>query len=229
MPVEGFLPGQRGYQVAAAETGAGRTDSWGIEAYAICLADPNNRLDVTTVRVESGTVPGSKATLVAPCPAGKVVLGTGAQVKGGNGGVMLQVSGAWNTGDRAGAQAQEVPGGYSGNWSLTSFAICAKPPSGYAVHSRRTDQGAGPNGNSHVEDSWRSASRNCPAGTFLYGGGATLPSDAPANVALTAIIPGPVINNFPPNNVTVSAEESPGTSAGWSLTAQAICAATPGT
>jgi hypothetical protein len=203
-----------GYTVAAAETGAGTTGSWRIEAYAICAPDPNNLLDV---KIEGGLsgIATSKAfqTAAGVCPAGKVALGTGARVNiAMNGEVVLQLSRASGTGDISRAQAQETPSGYSGLWNLTSYAICAKKPAGYEVVSQRSPQ--------ELSEDNKVAVAHCSHGKRLHGGGGAITAAAPPNVSLSEITA-----LFDLGYVQVRARENTPYGGTWDwILAQAICA-----
>jgi hypothetical protein len=74
-------------------------------------------------------------TVVARCPAGKRVLGGGGTVTGGRGQVILErlepVQTA--TDDRFVVGAREDASGYSQNWQLTAYALCASPLPGYGI------------------------------------------------------------------------------------------------
>ena len=73
----------------------------------------------------------------AVCPAGKVVLGTGARVSVATGGqAVLQISRASGSGNLAVGPSRADHGGYPGIWGLATYAICAKKPAGYEVCSR---------------------------------------------------------------------------------------------
>ena len=74
-------------------------------------------------------------TVAAKCPAGKRVLGGGGTVTGGRGQVVLErlepVQTA--TDDRFVVGAREDGTGYSSNWRLTAYALCANPLPAYAI------------------------------------------------------------------------------------------------
>jgi hypothetical protein len=78
-------------------------------------------------------------TVTANCPVGKRVLGGGATVAGGRGQVVLErlepVQTATN--DRFVVGAREDGTGYSGNWRLTAYALCANPLPAYGILPRR--------------------------------------------------------------------------------------------
>ena len=74
-------------------------------------------------------------TVAANCPAGKRVLGGGGTVTGGRGQVVLErlepVQTATN--DRFVVGAREDRTGYSSNWQLTAYALCANPLPAYGI------------------------------------------------------------------------------------------------
>ena len=81
---------------------------------------------ITKVSVSDSS---TSKTVTANCPVGKRVLGGGGTVTGGRGQVVLErlepVQSATN--DRFVVRAREDGTGYSSNWRLTAYALCANP------------------------------------------------------------------------------------------------------
>ncbi|MDI1460899.1 hypothetical protein QEZ54_07975 [Catellatospora sp. KI3] len=96
-------------------------DTWSVTAYAVCADTPAG---LQRVSFPSASSSDSRQTATGLCPAGKALLGTGVEVNAGNGHVLL--SGINTVGvDRVSTWADEIVGGYSGNWSITAYGICA--------------------------------------------------------------------------------------------------------
>jgi hypothetical protein len=97
----------------------GNPDNWSVTAYAIC-ADPLPGLEFVRGTSPSNTL----AKFVhASCPAGKVLVGDGAEITGGLGRVSLSDMSPDNDLQSAGVAA--LPRDPTGNWSIDAYAICA--------------------------------------------------------------------------------------------------------
>jgi hypothetical protein len=166
------------YMVTAAETPPGTTNAWWVTAYAVC-ADPLPGLNI----VSATTTPSSdpmQAT-AASCGGG-VAIGTGASVNTRTGNVVLQVARPSTTGASALAQAHEGAAGYTGNWSVTAYAVCVPTkPAGYQVVKGEST--------AWESQSSKIGSISCPSGTRLLSSGAAITNIAPGHVSLEGIIP----------------------------------------
>ena len=114
-----------GFTAMAFERQPGLADSWSLYAYALC-ADPGYDPEI----VSTTTNPSSarfQATAAGPCPDGKRVLGTGSQVSYTGGAVGLQLNRSDGPMTISRSTAREDSAGYAGSWSLTSYAVCARP------------------------------------------------------------------------------------------------------
>ncbi len=100
---------------------------------------------------QAGAVPGlqrfartsvsdssTSKTVAANCPVGKRVLGGGGTVIGGRGQVILERLEPMQiaTNDRFVVGAREDGTGFSGNWRLTAYALCADPIPLYGILPR---------------------------------------------------------------------------------------------
>jgi hypothetical protein len=95
-------------------------DTWSVTAYAVCANTPAGleRMSLSTLSNSDSHNSVSKT-----CPAGKALYGVGIAVNAGNGNVLL--SGANITNEvTAHAWADEITGGYGGNWTVTTYGIC---------------------------------------------------------------------------------------------------------
>jgi hypothetical protein len=128
---EVFLTGLRpivtgsgsGYRVTATEGKTGYSGDWYVVGYAVCAPAPAG---LTYVSNTSSTNSESSRTVASACPSGTHVIGSGATINGGDAYVSLQYvlpTPAELT--HVAAQAHEDINGYTGSWSLTSWAVCA--------------------------------------------------------------------------------------------------------
>ncbi|MEH1098762.1 hypothetical protein [Micromonospora sp. CPCC 205561] len=112
---------QNSVVVAGAEDGTGFAGSWWLDATAIC-ADPLPGEQ----RVIDDSVFSSAATrsITATCPAGTRVHGVGGEILGGEGEVRLTQMRA-TTSTTVTVAAAEDENGFSGNWKVRAYAVCA--------------------------------------------------------------------------------------------------------
>jgi len=106
------------------EAEAGTTDSWTINARAMCAA-PLPGLEVRQLSSGPGSFDGGAVT--ETCSAGKKVVGAGGEITGGLGQVMID--GITPSADLKSVtvSAHEDGNGTFFNWNLTAYAICATP------------------------------------------------------------------------------------------------------
>ncbi|WP_283136904.1 hypothetical protein [Rhizohabitans arisaemae] len=154
------------------------------------------------------TATKSRTTL---CPAGKRVIGAGARVDPGNPMVSLVHVEPLYDGRGVTAIAHEDSVGYSANWLLTAYAICASPLAGYEVNWGLGASGTSPKVTGVVA---------CSPGKRLLGFGGGVQA-APGAVVLTGVGPAPGV----PDAVEVVGEETEGGYAPtWLVNAWAVCA-----
>lgn len=110
-----------------AEAEIGFTGNWWLEGYAICATTPAGHQIVQSATASASS---TFVTKFVDCPAGKKLLGTGATILSGNREVGLQRTGADFGLTRSLATAREDANGFSGNWTLTAYGVCANPVSG---------------------------------------------------------------------------------------------------
>ena len=194
--------------VHANEDQAGTAADWYLQAYAICAHEPNG-LELVTATSPSSS---SNKSVTATCPSGKRLLGSGAELTGARGQVILDGL-MPNPGLTAVAvNALEDEGaGTAQSWSVTAYAICADPVAGLqriVITGQSSSTGN------------RVVSAPCPSGKSVIGMGGTINSPN-GQVVLDAL--------FPDANLTGASvaafEDATGNSASWTLSAYAICAA----
>ena len=190
-----------------AEDGNGYPENWVVIANAICATPPAGLQLVTATSPTNSTSKGVTAT----CPTGKRVLGTGADLAGGLGQVVLDDI-APNAGLTAvTAFGAEDGNGTSNNWTIRAFAVCANPVAGLqrvATTSASSSAGTG-----------KLQSAACPTGKDLLGVGGELTGGA-GQVVIDELNPAAELTTVD----VFAKEDEDGQAANWSLTAYAICA-----
>ncbi|HEX8103617.1 MAG TPA: hypothetical protein VF533_13460 [Solirubrobacteraceae bacterium] len=163
---------------------------------------------VQKVAKASGSTSAAK-TVAATCPAGKRVVGAGADASPGEGRVLIDLirPDAALTSVTVGAHEDEA--GTSAAWKLTAYAVCAPAPAGLV----RVKQTSAPS------SAAKPVTAACPAGTKVLGTGAEL-GGAAGQLLLDGIRPSPDLATVTAN----AAEDETGTTAGWTIAAYAICA-----
>ena len=208
-PVRLYDGARDAYVVTAAETPPGTTTNWQVQAYAVC-ANPLPGLHIVSV---STTPSSSSVQATAASCSGGWVIGTGGKISTASGNVVLQVARPDIRGGIARVQAHEVATGYTGTWSVTSYAVCVPTqPAGYEVVFGESQ--------ARLSEAVKSAGASCSAGKRLLSLGAAITNTAPGNVSLYAIFPGGT-----GQQTVARAVENTLTSQNWDfIVATAVCA-----
>jgi hypothetical protein len=198
--------GTGGVYALAFEDDTGFAGNWRVTAYAICAA-------VSKRVVAQSATNSSNKGLFAQCPGSLRTTGVGGDITGSPGQVPLVYVGPTDaTATRASAGGAEDETGFSGNWFVRAYAICATPLSGLEIVAIQSPTGSG---------SFDSVQAFCPAGKKLVGAGGDVGGFG--QVVLDGVIPFPTLGG-----VTARAEEDPNGYAGtWFVRAWAICATPP--
>jgi hypothetical protein len=116
-------PGLTSVRVTGVEDETGTDDTWALFARAVCANAPPG-LELVTV---AGEPDSDLAGVTAGCPAGKNLLGTGAEIEGGDGQVVLDDvrPNALLTTNTVTAFEDET--GFGFTWFPRAYAICANP------------------------------------------------------------------------------------------------------
>ncbi len=106
---------------------SGSSQTWAVQAYGTCADRPAG---LRIVSATSPTSPASPKSVTAVCPDGQIAIGTGAEISGGNGNVVLRQlipdgPDVTATGDNIGS--------FDEPWSVRASAICADRLAGYGV------------------------------------------------------------------------------------------------
>lgn len=177
-------------------------------AVVIPVQDASALTATRVTRLSDNT--SANKSITATCPDDLDLIGTGAQVIGGNGEVLI-------TDIIPSADLRSVTvwgaenGAYPGTWKVQAVAVCSSVASSLSRVAATSDE----NGTSV---SPRSASVLCPAGEVLLGMGYTL-SGANGNVFPSLLVP---VGN-PPDMAVVGAIEDLAYAPTWNLKVYGIC------
>jgi hypothetical protein len=205
--VDGITPESAlaGVRVHGFEDADGTSLRWQVDGFAIC-ADPLPGL----VQVDTTSPENSfDKVAVAACPAGKQLIGAGAETNGGNGEVAIDdliPNLVKNTVSTFGIEEHEALGS---KWTITAHALCADPLPGLEL---RTLQSGPLSSNQGVVLS-------CSAGKKLLGLGGEITGGF-GNVVMDDLTPNATLTG-----ASIGAREiQGGTVDEWKLKGYAICA-----
>jgi hypothetical protein len=200
--------------VTGFEDGDGTTGKWFVRAIAICAA-ASQRVVAT-----GGTIsaPAERYSHVfADCPSDWEATGGGATVNGGRGQVRIH-----NITPTIGrADAAEDENGFSGEWFLRAFAVCATPLPGLDDESNLSPENS---------TSPKSVTVTCPAGTRVVGAGGAGPleGEVVSDPAEFQVVLDDITPNAALTSVTATAyEDETGFGRDWDVFAYANCAIPP--
>jgi hypothetical protein len=192
--------------VQGAEDQNGQAAGWAVNAMAICATPPGGLQRVSATSPSDS----SNKSVTAACPAGKRLLGTGAELAGGGGQVALNDIIPGSGLQSVTVRALEDEDGTAATWSLTAHAICSNPVAG-----RERVVAMSP-----TDSSNKTVTATCPAGTRLTGVGGELAGGG-GEVVLDGLFPSPALTRVE----VLASEDDDGTAGNWSVRAFAICAA----
>jgi hypothetical protein len=203
-----------GVLITGLEDGNGYAGNWSVTAYAVCATPPAG-LQRAAATSASDT---NDKSVQANCPGGKRPLGTGGEVNSGGGQVSMDLSPFTVVDDVVGANARafEDDTGFTGNWSVTAYAICAAVSTRFVATtaSDSTDKSASQLCPSAGEDGHPGIE---PLGRQATGGGGDIVGGL-GQVVMTSMTPGL-------RRVTVFGfEDANGFAGNWRVRAFAICA-----
>ena len=192
------------YQVTVGFDQVGTTASWQLLVYAYCSsAAPGWQI----VPATSTSTSDAFNEVIATCPSGKEIVGTGGRITGGAGQVELVTQTGGLRGSVAGGL--EDLDGFAGSWSATAYAVCvtvANPLDIHLVQNQTASDTTNP----------KSVSVTCPSGMRLTGS------------AVWADQPGNAINLRPdtstPTGVTATARNDSGSGGAFDLLVYGVCA-----
>ena len=155
MDVSGVTVGA-GEIVGVGEAPDGTPENWRIRASAVCVRGRNG---MRWVHATSGPAVTSSQWAAASCASGEDVIGVGSSLSQGFG--QVSMTNRWVSATSVTAFAHVDEDGFSGAWSVTAYAVCYSPPSGYEIVR-------GPTEPSTVSIS---SSGLCPGGKVILGVG----------------------------------------------------------
>jgi hypothetical protein len=190
---------------AAVAVVAGVTLFTQVEAVSTAMASVPGLQVVSAVSMGGSSSPKS---VVATCPAGKRVVGTGVYVDGAVGEVVLDdlIPGT-NTVRATGYEDQD---GTEESWWIRAFAVCAEPVPGLEMVTATTA----------ASSTDKAAQATCPAGKRTLGSGAYI-TGGTGEVVLDTMLPADT------STYAMAYEDADGTTRNWTLTAYALCAYAP--
>jgi hypothetical protein len=200
-----------GYNGLGREDGDGFAGNWFAEVSSLC-AKPLPGLHVVSKSSVSDSTSLNKLATAA-CPAGESLVGSGGEITSGAfGNVTFNEvrPGLGVSDDKTFVTATELPGGTSGNWSVTAHAVCAAKLPGLVLQAAVSDS-----------DSFASkaVSVSCPAGKQVISTGGQI-VNGHGEVVLKDIHASATLRS-----VTAAAEEGQsGSLRNWRIRAFALCA-----
>jgi hypothetical protein len=148
---------------------------WSVTAWAVC--GPDEEDVIITWANGDGTTTTKVA--VASCPAGKRLYGTGYKLTGANGKVFPSAVRPDEALTEVTVRA-DAHGGFTGDWDLIAYAVCAKPAAHMRLLTARSSADPSPSKTVTTEA--------CPGTAHVHGVGAEI-SGGWGDVVLTAMAP----------------------------------------
>jgi hypothetical protein len=203
------------YAAGAREDATGYGRDWRLRVFAVC-ADP-----LPGQQIISSTAPrtsDSQQSLVGLCPNGQREIGFGGRINNGGGQVrftdLYDFFGPPSSLLIVGAR--EELDGYAGQWSLSSYTICADEA---AASDFVLVAAPSPTNSTN-----KATTVTCPAGTRVHTAGAQLRADGIGQATTASLVIDKVGIDPALTSVTVRAvEDQAGTNAAWSVIAFALC------
>ncbi|GIH03147.1 hypothetical protein Rhe02_12140 [Rhizocola hellebori] len=189
--------------------------NWNLTAYAICAEELSGLERIT--EISSTESQGFKGATVA-CDIGKALIGGGFVITGATGEALIDdILPSSNVGlepHTVAVTAYETDLDYPANWSVTTHATCAYPPTGLIRRSATSTTSSA--------DS-RSVTASCLGDEVLVGAGYQIHGGL-GDVVIDDMRPNGDATTAP-TSVTLSAYETdPNFLTDWDITAHAVCA-----
>ena len=200
--LDDLIPAATSVTMQAGEDQDGTPAVWRVTAVAVC-ANPLPGLEIITTSSEFG--PARDRNVQAPCPAGKRVIGSGARLTQGFG--HISISNLIVSHNSVFAFATDDQDGFSGSWSVATYAICAFPLPGQEIVSATTP---------FDSDGQKLVTATCPSGKRALGTGWSLGGGGQVVITYAGIGLSGVTQ--------IAHEDDDGFPGGWSLNAAVICA-----
>jgi hypothetical protein len=176
----------------------------------VSVAGPAHALPPVSSIAVSGLAAGPAAIAVATCPAGTVLVGTGAQVSPSTGNVVITAIIPDIVAETVTVWGQ-AKGGWPGMWQIAAVAICDAQIAGVQLVKQ----------SSVFDSNSKGVTANCPAGTTLSGLGFQI-TNGSGEVFPDDLRPNPTLNG-----ATFFAFENGNYALPWTLDGYSICAVVP--
>ncbi|HCT81420.1 MAG TPA: hypothetical protein DGT23_33585 [Micromonosporaceae bacterium] len=194
------------FAAAAAETGV-YAGNWRVTSYAVCGQQPAG---LTYLSFQTASDSDGHKLASIDCPAGMLAISHGARVTGDGGNVVIRSLGTMPGFDGTMSGADEVEGGYAGNWSLFAYVVCANPLPGQQTVWADTLPADSENDTIAV---------NCPAGKRVHGTGSVISSSF-GEVFYQGIVPNAALTGV----TAWAVEDTNGAAQNWWTRVFAVCA-----
>jgi hypothetical protein len=189
--------------VGPGEPSDGTRDSWQIVALAVC-ANPPPGYGIFSGTSDFKRTP--RQAVQSVCPPGRAAVGGGASLSNGWGQVSITDLNIRSWGTQAGGRADVDE--YSGNWSITTYAICADALPGWHVVETAS---------LYDSQDYKTQAADCPPGEVVIG--AAWAVGTPRQ-GFDRYITGVVISHPTVTNTAVAT----GVDINWQLRTSAVCA-----
>lgn len=193
--------------VTGFETEAGTTANWELKATAVC-ANPLPGLQM--VQASSASDSQNTKTVTASCPAGKQLVGTGGEITGGLGQVVIDDLKPSSLLTKVTVTGFEDANGTSNSWRVDAYAICANPLPGLQLATKT----------SATDTSGKRIAAECPGGTSLLNAAGEITGGL-GRVGMIEMAPA---NPLTQSSNGAAIQIDSGAAPSWSLNAYAICA-----
>jgi hypothetical protein len=193
--------------VTGFEIEGGTTASWELKATAVCASPlPGLQMVQATSASDSQNTKGATAS----CPTGKQLVGTGGEITGGLGEVVIDDVRPNPGLSRVTVTGFEDANGTAGNWHVDAYAICANPLPGLQLATQTSAN----------DTSGKRILANCPGGTKLLDAAGEITGGL-GRVGMIEMAPA---NPLTEGNTVAAIQMDGGAAPNWSLNAYAICA-----
>jgi hypothetical protein len=170
--------GPDSYVVSGQSVNPSTNSGWWLQAYAICAAP------IPGMHIVSATSAAKAVDQDVFCPAHEAPFGGGGRVNNPANHVSLQ--GVGPNGGRIFTLAMPDTASYTGTWSITSYAVCGRPPVGYEkVQTKSTSPATDP---VHVAVTF------CSAGKLVHSAFAGIEGPTRPGLAISAAFPSNALN-----------------------------------
>jgi hypothetical protein len=200
------------FEVVGAEDETGTSLKWTVTAIAIC-ASPVDGMEIVSLTHTGGDSLYNYAFVT--CPTGKLPIGGGGQITGGQGQVQLGYQRDLYSHSTF-ASGLEDANGFDGDWTVTAYAVCVPIPPPGSVRTVAT--------NSDVDSTNpKTVTATCPPGMSVTAGYGISFGNGDRNAVVQSVAPAALSGGLPGREVTVVARENNPIGGDWSVTVVASC------